>query len=235
MGRVRLTVVVLAAVTLAAALAVPGGASGGGGTGPAPEQVGGAEATAAIAAAPTGSALAQLGSIREAGASGAATYERERFGTPWSDVDGNGCDTRNDVLARDLVAARTEAGSCVLLSGTLHDPYSGASVAFERGATSSGDVQVDHVVALSDAWRSGASAWSRSRRVAFANDPLNLLAVDGDLNEEKSGSDASTWVPPDRGYRCPYVARQIAVKSRYGLSVTPSERNAMIAVLQRCG
>lgn len=227
--------VVLAAVTLAASLVVPWGSPGGEGGGRSPEQVGGAGANAAIASAPPGSALAQLGSLREAGASGAATYEREGFGTPWSDVDGNGCDTRNDVLARDLVAARAQAGSCVQLSGTLHDPYSGTSVAFRRGATSSGAVQVDHVVALSDAWRSGASAWSRSRRVAFANDPLNLLAVDGALNEEKSGSDASAWVPPERGYRCPYVARQIAVKTRYGLSVTPSERNAMIAVLQRCG
>ncbi len=230
-----MSVVALAAVTLVLSLVVPGGSPGGGGTGGAPEQVDGAEASAAIASAPPGSALAQLGSLREAGASGAVTYEREGFGTPWTDVDGNGCDTRNDVLARDLVAARAQAGSCVQLSGTLHDPYSGTSVTFRRGATSSGAVQVDHVVALSDAWRSGASAWSRAQRVVFANDPLNLLAVDGPLNEEKSGSDASAWVPPAQGYRCPYVARQIAVKTRYGLSVTPSERSAMVAVLRRCG
>ncbi len=232
-SRSRVVVVVVAALVLLAALVAPGTWPGEGGSGHAPAPVGPREAAAALADAPPGSALAQLRSLRSRAAGGVPRYERARFGAPWSDVDGNGCDTRNDVLARDLVAVRGERGTCVLLAGTLLDPYSGETVGFVRGA-SSGAVQVDHVVALSDAWRSGAAAWPRSRRLAFANDPLNLLAVEGSLNEEKSGSDASAWVPPDPAYRCPYVARQIAVKSRYELSITEPERRAMIAVLLRC-
>ncbi len=233
--RARVAVVLVSALTLVLALTLPGGAPDGSGASTPPARADRSAVTAALAAPPPGSALAQLASLEVAPALPGEAYDRTAFGTPWTDVDGNGCDTRNDVLARDLVSARGEGSSCVLLAGTLHDPYSGEALVFERGATSSSAVQVDHVVALSDAWRSGASRWPRARRVAFANDPLNLLAVDGALNEEKSGSDAAGWLPPEPGYRCPYVARQVAVKTRYGLQVTATERSAMVAALQRCG
>jgi hypothetical protein len=121
-----------------------------------------------------------------------------------------------------------------VLTGTLRDPYTGESIAFVRGPGTSTAVQIDHVVALGDAWQKGAQRWTPARRTAFANDPLNLLAVDGPTNERKGDGDAATWLPPLRSSRCGYVARQIAVKSRYGLWVTAAERGAMLRILQTC-
>jgi hypothetical protein len=186
----------------------------------------------AIAGAPPGSALAVLGELAVKGRAPTTGYERDRFGNGWVDVDHNGCDTRNDVLARDLTGETTR--NCVVLTGTLADPYSGRTIEFRRGQDTSDDVQIDHVVALSDAWQKGAQGWDTGGRTAFANDPLNLLAVDGPLNMQKGDGDAATWLPPDRSYRCAYVARQVAVKSGYGLWVTRAERNAAATVLSGC-
>ncbi|MBB2901333.1 hypothetical protein FHR75_002121 [Kineococcus radiotolerans] len=163
-------------------------------------------------------------------------YSREEFGSGWVDTDRNGCDTRNDVLARDLVdvAFVPGTGDCVVRSGTLHDPYGGSTIGFERGQGTSGAVQVDHVVALSDAWQKGAQAWDEEKRVEFANDPLELLAVDGPTNAAKGDGDAATWLPPDTAYRCTYVRRQISVKAEYGLWVTRAEKDAMARVLADC-
>jgi len=162
-------------------------------------------------------------------------YTREEFGPAWADVDGNGCDTRNDVLARDLVGVTFQdgTGDCVVLSGRLADPYGGTAIDFQRGARS-GAVQIDHVVALADAWRTGAREWPASRREAFANDPANLLAVSGRLNVQKGADDAASWLPPAVGYRCLYAVRQVRVKAAYGLWVTPGERDALARELGRC-
>jgi hypothetical protein len=163
-------------------------------------------------------------------------YDRSLFGQAWADVDRNGCDTRNDILRRDLTGITLKPGThgCLVLAGTLADPYTGTTIAFVRGRGTSNAVQVDHVVALSDAWQKGAQRWSTVTRTAFANDPLNLLAVDGPTNQRKGDGDAATWLPPRRVVRCAYVARQIAVKRRYGLSVTGAERDAMVRVLTAC-
>ncbi|WP_448610025.1 HNH endonuclease family protein [Geodermatophilus sp. URMC 60] len=189
----------------------------------------------AISVAPPDSALAALGEVAVRGRAPRTGYEREEFGDGWVDTDRNGCDTRNDVLARDLAGEEFRPGSdCVVVSGTLDDPYSGRTIEFRRGEDTSDDVQIDHVVALSDAWQKGAQGWDADRRTAFANDPLNLLAVDGPLNMQKGDGDAATWLPPDTSYRCAYVARQVAVKTGYGLWVTRAERNAAATVLSGC-
>lgn len=194
-----------------------------------------AEVEAALAGAAPGSAMAAVADLRVAGRAPRTGYERQRYGSAWQDVDDNGCDTRNDVLARDLRSVRTQGErSCVVESGVLTDPYGGATIDFQRGRSTSSAVQIDHVVALSDAWQTGAGRWEREQRVRFANDPLNLLAVDGPLNMSKSDGDAATWLPPDKGFRCPYVARQVALKSDYGLWVKPAERAAMVKVLATC-
>ena len=194
----------------------------------------------ATAAAPEvarpGSALAALATLAVKGRAPKTGYARTDFGQAWADVDRNGCDTRNDVLRRDLTAYVLKAGThgCLVLRGSLHDPYTGRTIAFVRGTTTSLAVQIDHVVALSDAWQKGAQGWSPTTRVAFANDSLNLLAVDGPTNERKGDGDAATWLPPARGYRCAYVARQVAVKARYHLWVTAAERDAIRRVLATC-
>lgn len=121
-----------------------------------------------------------------------------------------------------------------MLDGTLTDPYTATTIAFVRGAATSSDVQVDHVVALSDAWHKGAQGWDETTRQAFANDPLNLLAVDGPTNAAKGDGDAATWLPPSTAFRCDYVARQVSVKARYGLWVTETERAAIARVLGGC-
>lgn len=163
-------------------------------------------------------------------------YTRDQFGQAWADVDRNGCDTRNDILTRDLVDVAYKPGTknCVVLTGTLNDPYSGEKIAFTRGNATSTDVQIDHVVALSDAWQKGAQKLTLQVRTAFANDPLNLIAVKGRLNSQKGDGDAATWLPPLKSYRCTYVARQIAVKAKYNLWVTIAEKKIISGILEKC-
>ena len=163
-------------------------------------------------------------------------YRREAFGARWADTDHNGCDTRNDILARDLARPVFKPGThdCVVLSGTLAEPYTGRTIDFVRGEGTSEMIQIDHVVALADAWRSGAWQWEPARRQDFANDLLNLLAVDGEANQDKEAARADQWLPEDRDFHCPYIARQVVVKAAWGLSVTNSEREAMADVLAAC-
>jgi hypothetical protein len=158
-------------------------------------------------------------------------YTRAQFGDGWG--TSLGCDTRNMILERDLMNVVREQ-NCRVISGILHDPYTGKDIPFTRGESTSADVQIDHVVALSDAWQTGAQQLPYERRVALANDPLNLLAVDGPSNENKSDGDAATWLPPNKSFRCQYVKRQIAIKHKYELWVTPAEQTAMAAILQKC-
>lgn len=155
------------------------------------------------------------------------------FGEAWTDVDHNGCDTREDILARDL-AATDIAANCDVDSGTLVSPYTDATIAFTRGYGTSAEVQIDHMVALSDAWQTGAQQLSQAQRVSLANDPVNLLAVDGHSNQQKSDSDAASWLPKNKAYRCTYVAHQISVKVEYSLWVTPAEQSAMARILRAC-
>lgn len=240
---VRLPVVVAAATALALAACTAGA--------PAPDPAGGLRLRTAsptlAARAPTpppaattvptaGTALAALATLPVKGRAPRTGYDRALFGPSWADTDRNGCDTRNDVLRRDLVDTVLDArtSGCVVLSGTLSDPWSGEVVPFVRGERTSADVQVDHAVALSDAWQKGAQGWTPQRRLAFANDPLGLRAVPGGLNARKSDGDAATWLPPQRAARCGYVAVQVAVKAKYGLWVTAAERDAVARVLATC-
>ncbi|WP_251140953.1 HNH endonuclease family protein [Cellulomonas dongxiuzhuiae] len=178
---------------------------------------------------------AALGTLAVKGRAPRTGYDRDEFGPSWADVDRNGCDTRNDVLRRDLVDLTVKPGTqdCVVLRGTLTDPYTGETIAFTRGERSA-DVQIDHVVALADAWQKGAQGWTDEKRRQFANDPANLLAVDGGANQSKGAGDAATWLPPNRGYRCAYALRQTAVKAGYGLWVTQAEHDALARAIDRC-
>jgi hypothetical protein len=155
------------------------------------------------------------------------------FGNAWMDMDRNGCDTRNDILARDL-SGLTRSGRCKVLAGRLISPYTNQVIKFVRGQKTSALVQIDHVVALGDAWQTGAQQLTKVQREALANDPINLLAVDGRSNEQKSSSDAASWLPSNKGARCMYVARQISVKSAYRLWVTQGEHDAMARILTTC-
>lgn len=188
-----------------------------------------------VTAADLDRARTELAGLEVKGRAPKTGYEREQFGPAWADVDRNGCDTRNDVLARDLTDVTFEAGThdCVVLTGTLQDPYTDQVIAFERGPRSA-EVQIDHVVALSDAWQKGAQQWDAETRRQFANDPANLLAVDGPANGAKGDGDAATWLPASTGYRCAYVVRQVRVKAAYGLWVTRAERDAIARQLDGC-
>jgi hypothetical protein len=163
-------------------------------------------------------------------------YTRAQFGPAWADVDRNGCDTRNDILKRDLTneVFKEKTNGCTVLSGTLVDPFSGETIKFVRGVTTSSEVQIDHSVALSNAWQTGAFKLTPDQRKAFANDPLNLMAVKGRLNSQKGDGDAATWLPPLKSFRCDYVSRQIAVKIKYKLWFTAPEKEAMIKILKTC-
>jgi hypothetical protein len=183
-----------------------------------------------------GLATAVLETLAVKGRSPKTGYSRDQFGPAWADVDRNGCDTRNDILKRDLTDIVYKPGTrnCVISSGTLRDRYSGEVINFVRGNVSSMEVQIDHVVALSNAWQTGAFKLTADQRKALANDPLNLFAVKGSLNQQKSDGDAATWLPPLKSFRCAYVAQQIAVKAKYSLWVVPPEKTVMSAILAKC-
>ena len=174
--------------------------------------------------------------VIEKGSESVPQYSRDQFGQRWADVDRNGCDTRNDVLKRDLrdLQMKRSSPQCVVVAGVLDDPYTGRQIDFQRGEDSSEAVQIDHVVALANAWKSGAWQWDAARRQDFANDPFNLLAVDGAANQDKGASSADQWLPSNSAYQCAYVQRQIAVKASWGLGVTRAEKKAMTSVLERC-
>jgi hypothetical protein len=226
-GVVAAVAAVLAALAwLAGLIEVPGLAT------PAPwvqQQVG------SVPAARLEGARAAYAQVQVKGRAPKTGYSREQFGQAWADTDRNGCDTRNDILARDLGGVVFKAGTrdCVVLSGTLADPYSGRPVPFQRGERSS-DVQIDHVVPLSDAWQKGAQQWPAQKRLEFANDPANLLAADGPLNQEKGDADLATWLPPNKSFRCQYAVTVIEVKAKYGLWMTQAEHDKAGELLSAC-
>ncbi|MEV0123458.1 HNH endonuclease family protein [Streptomyces sp. NPDC050703] len=196
------------------------------------ETGGTAEGGAAGRDAKTGSALAAVDTLTVKGRAPKTGYDRARFGTAWADTDSNHCPTRDDILKRDLKDVTYQGGDCRVAAGRLApDPYTGKDVTFRRGRSR---VDIDHLVALSDAWQKGAARWEPGKRIAFANDSLNLLAVDAGANRGKGDGDTATWLPPNKGYRCAYVAGQVAVKKKYGVWVTGAERDAMREVLSAC-
>lgn len=178
---------------------------------------------------PSDQALVALENLLVKGRAAKTGYSRDQFGSGWSMI--NGCDTRNIILNRDLTNPVLDE-DCNIIGGTLNDPYTGKMIEFHK--ESSSDIQIDHVVALSDAWQKGAQQLTRDQRIQLANDPLELIAVDGPANMEKGDADAASWLPSNKPFRCQYVARQIAVKQKYILWVTAAEKDAMKKVLSTC-
>lgn len=176
-------------------------------------------------------ALVALEKLAIKGRAPKTDYSRDQFGGGWAST--NGCTTRNIILNRDLTDVKSN-DKCEVLSGQLDDPYTGKIIQFTRGEGTSNAIQIDHVVALSDAWQKGAQLLTSEQRKELANDPLELLAVDGPANQQKSDGDAATWLPPNKAFRCQYVARQIAVKIKYQLWVTSAEHDAIAGILAKC-
>ncbi|MFI0447586.1 HNH endonuclease family protein [Actinomadura sp. 6N118] len=171
-----------------------------------------------------------LDSLRVASESRGSGYERDRFGTRWKDIDRNGCDQRNDVLGRDLREVR-KRGRCVVLSGTLNDPYSGKKITFSK--SDAAEVQIDHLYPLALAWRMGASRWTEDRREQFANDHDNLLAVWGVPNRQKSDSGPGEW-KPQKAFQCTYGVKYVAIAKEYELPVSRPDHQALEGFLERC-
>lgn len=176
-------------------------------------------------------ALAELEKVEVKGRAPKTGYSRKQFGDGWGKI--GGCSTREVILARDLTDKKVD-DKCRVQSGELNDPYTGKTIQFQRGPETSQLVQIDHVVALSDAWQKGAQQLTPEQRVQLANDPLNLLAVDGPANQAKGDGDAATWLPENKSFRCQYVARQIAVKRKYHLWVTDTEKQAAEQIIVNC-
>jgi hypothetical protein len=187
-----------------------------------PRPVAGTSAAATARAELAGLAVHADGSL--------AGYSRTLFGGDWAYSDG--CNTRDRILTRDLTDVTYRAYTCIPVAGVLRDPYSGAVIDFSKSRPM--QVQIDHVVAVANAWETGAAGWQRAERIAFYNDPTELLAVSGVLNDEKGDADAAGWLPPNVSFDCSYVERQVAVKAKYRLWVTPAERSAMSRTLRGC-
>lgn len=177
-------------------------------------------------------ALLAAQALVERGRSATTNYSREAFGSAWKDVDRNGCDTRNDILSRDFTTAIYKGGTndCKVIGGTWTDPYSNESYTFTEQPS---EAQIDHVVALSNAWQMGADLWTAKMRTEFANDPLNLIVTVASLNRQKSDSNAASWLPPYKPGRCDFIARQVAVKTKWQLFVTNSEKSVMLCILSK--
>ena len=187
-----------------------------------------------VAVAQQPSAVSVLNKLEVKGRAPKTGYSRAQF-LHWSDPDRNGCDARNDTLKRDLrnTVFKSDTNECKVISGELRDPFSGKIISFNL-ASSSSNIDIDHIVSLSNAWQTGAAYFSKEVRKNLANDPLNLVAVDAKLNRQKGDGDAATWLPPLKAYRCDYVSRQVAVKFKYSLWVTAPEKSAMLNILQKC-
>lgn len=177
-------------------------------------------------------AVSVLAKIEVKGRAPKTGYARSEFGNGWASW--RNCDTRQRILDRDLTNTKLGDDGCTVVSGDLNDPYSGEVINFIRGSGTSSLVQIDHVVALSDAWQKGAQNLTSQQREAMANDDLELIAVSGTANQQKSDGDAATWLPANKAFRCQYVARQIAVKIKYSLWMTQAERDAIARVLETC-
>ena len=158
-------------------------------------------------------------------------YSREQFYDGWPLVDG--CSLRQKIIKREFGNSAVLNG-CYVQAGEFDEPYTGQHMVFENKTDISNSLQIDHVVALSDAWQKGAQYLPYETRYKIATDPLNLLAVDGPANENKSDGDAATWLPPNKKFRCEYVARQVSVKYKYGLWVTEAEKEAISRILTNC-
>ncbi|MFD0437247.1 HNH endonuclease family protein [Streptomyces chartreusis] len=191
------------------------------------------------AAAGRGTALGQLNDLTVRAQSTLAGYSRDAFGPAWSDagtveMSGNFCPTRQDVLARDLDDVVRAGDGCTVLSGVLHDRYTGRTIDFKRGPRTSMAVQIDHIVPLALGWRSGARELTAEQKLNYANDPENVIATGGSTNAGKGAKDAAAWMPPRAEAHCWYATAQVRVKTKYRLSVTPAEKAALRTALESC-
>lgn len=158
-------------------------------------------------------------------------YKREEFYKSWPTVDG--CNLRQRIIKREFGDSAVLDG-CIVIAGEYEEPYTGEIKKYTSREEISKGIQIDHVVALSDAWQKGAQYFEAGERYKIATDPLNLLAVDGLANQKKSDGDAATWLPPNKKFRCQYVARQVSVKAKYRLWVTEAEKTAIHDILVTC-
>lgn len=250
-------VLVVVAMWVAASVSSPPGEHGGltagaspvpsaqpGPAGPAPEESesggGGGASTPdqqeQVESHPSGDVEVLLHALTTGDGSSSREYDRALFGQSWFDLDRNGCDTRNDMLRRDLsdLVLKSDTGGCKVLSGTLKDWYSGATVDFVSGGNTSRLVQIDHIVPLSWAWRHGADQWTPEHLRQFANDPLNLVATTERENTSKGDSGPADWLPSTDAAQCRYAQRFILILSAYDLQVGPRDRAMLRGVLAEC-
>lgn len=233
MSKIIAIAVIGGLVTIFAAAHTPDQSSGG--TNPLDNAQGMLPGLAPIAKKDLPRARVLIRRVRIAAARSTRPYDRAAFGRPWTDSSAaawshNQCDTRDDVLRRDLTSETVRDGRCVVLSGQLDDPYTGRQIAFKRGRQTSKEVEIDHTVALHYAWEHGADRWTDSRREEYANDPLVLIAVDGPANIRKSDHGPSEWEPPNRTVWCALAVRQAQVEVKYHITVTAIDKHTMIEV-----
>lgn len=181
-----------------------------------------------------GQAIASTFPAEDAAAHVIPRYEREAFGDGWADLDRDCQDTRNEILIRDLVDERLDRDGCKVLTGTLHDSYTGATISFVRGLGTSDDVQIDHIVPLAYAWQAGAHRWTDDRREVFANDPANLRAVHGPTNNAKGADGPASWLPPNIAAHCSYAEHWTEVLRTYELTPRPADAAVLAEITKEC-
>lgn len=176
-------------------------------------------------------AISLLETLQVKGRAPKTGYKRTEFYTTWPNIDG--CSLRQRIIKRE-VGDSAKLDGCDVIAGTFIEPYTGETRTYTSKNEFSKNIQIDHIVALSDAWQKGAQNLSKDERYALATDPLNLVAADSSANQQKSDGDAATWLPKNKAFRCQYVARQVSVKKKYSLWVSQAEHDAIKDVLSSC-
>src|SRR5574344_862419 len=183
-------------------------------------------------------ATTNLAKLEIKGRAPKTNYKRNAFYETWPEE--TGCNLRQRIILRDFGGKKEDGGTatadsdCNVTIGTFYKPYTGEFMTYVSKAEISKGIQIDHIVALSNAWQTGAQYKTAEERYSMATDPLNLVAVDASANQEKSDGDAATWLPKNKSFRCQYIERQVAVKYKYGLWVTQAEHDKMSEILTKC-
>jgi Protein of unknown function (DUF1524) len=157
-------------------------------------------------------------------------YDRSKF-PHWVDADHDGCDTREEVLLAEAIVKPHKGAGCTLTGGRWYSYYD------NKYWSDTNRIDIDHVVALAEAWESGARTWTTDRRKAYAkdlDDRRTLVGVTDTVNAAKSADDPANWLPPVASMRCRYVRNWVAIKIRWWLTVNNAEKNALTWIASGC-
>ncbi len=158
-------------------------------------------------------------------------YSRDSLPTDWKDLDGNGCNTREDILKKYTSEYTGRFDGCKIKSGKFYDYYNGKFLRYDKSVDTGGGIQIDHIVAIGNAWISGGYKWGKDEWISYINDEEVLIPTSSKTNREKSDKDITEWKPANNSYLCTYAEKQVEIKDKYKLTVTEKEKAELKSIL----